>query len=250
MQLNEGHLGAARPPPPGCRKCIVATNIAEVPGAGHNLTLKNCWLTVWPWMFLDVLGILFVTWLTPFEHLVLYWSVVNFFVDDHSPNRHLWPLMAFSSWLIQGWQRWWPEVTTLRLHLCWKESVEGSVAAKVKMYNSKTGLQQLPIRRVAAICFSRIFSPDQGCQCKLIFPVLRPDSHPVRFAGMDSLLITPVSQAGNAPERKCEYPYMQGSNIWTAPTRLPGCFKKPDGKHRAPWSKTSLSRACNKGRWP
>ena len=94
--------------------------------------------------------------------------------SDKAGHRHLWPLMAFSSWLIQGWQRWWPEVTTLRLHLCWKESVEGSVAAKVKMYNSKTGLQQLPIRRVAAICFSRIFSRE-GCQCKLIFPV-RPDS--------------------------------------------------------------------------
>ena len=75
MQLNEGHLGAARPPPPGCRKCIVATNIAEVPGAGHNLTLKNCWLTVWPWLFLDVLGILFVTWLTPFEHLNIWFCI-------------------------------------------------------------------------------------------------------------------------------------------------------------------------------
>ena len=37
--------------------------------------------------------------------------------SDKAGHRHLWPLMAFSSWLIQGWQRWWPEVTTLRLHL-------------------------------------------------------------------------------------------------------------------------------------
>ena len=33
-------------------------------------------------------------------------------------SRHLWPLMAFSSWLIQGWQRWWPQGTELQtVHL-------------------------------------------------------------------------------------------------------------------------------------
>ena len=165
--------------------------------------------------------------------------------SDKAGHRHLWPLMAFSSWLIQGWQRWWPEVTTLRLHLFEKNQWKLPSQPRLRCTIPRQACNSCQFAELLQYASPESF-PVRDVSANLFFPSDLTPSALCRHG----LLAYHASEPGRECERKCESPYMQGSNIWTAPSRLPGCFKKPDGKHRAPWSKTSLSRTCNKGRWP